>query len=93
MRLFQLKNWVAEWTFAIALSLTLDTLVAGIMLYSRSWSPSGSLIILIMIGLIGALLQIMMAFRRAASGRRASFDLNQAGPPEKNAGAPLAQRR
>ena len=93
VRLFQLKNGVAEWTLAIALSLTLDTLVAGIMLYSRSWSPFRGLVILIGISLVGAVLQIMMAFRRTVLGRRVPFDLKQPGTQENKAGSPLAQRR
>ena len=58
VRLLRLRNLLAEYTLAVATSLTLDTLVASIQLYSHHWSPTLTLNILIGICVAGALLQL-----------------------------------
>lgn len=64
IRLLELKEGFAEWTLAIALSLALDAIVAGSMLYAGMWSPNRGLIILIGISLVGVVLQIVSAYGR-----------------------------
>ncbi len=56
--LLRLHDRLVELTLAIALSLALDALVAGAMLYTGAWSPEGSLAILIGLSAVGALLQL-----------------------------------
>jgi hypothetical protein len=67
VRLLRLKDSLAEWTIAIALSLALDAAVAGVMLFARAWSPGHGLIALIVISLAGALLQLEVAYGRVAA--------------------------
>jgi hypothetical protein len=62
--LMRLRDRIAEWTLAIALSLALDALVAGAMVFFGAWSPERGLIILVAVSLIGALLQVVSAQRR-----------------------------
>ncbi len=58
VRLLRLNDGIAQLTLAIALSLALDTIVAGSMLYAGVWSPKGILSIVIALSLLGAALQI-----------------------------------
>jgi len=69
VRLFGFEEPVAEWTLAVALSLALDTIVAGAMLYAGLWSPSITLLTLIGICVAGAVLQIAGAIRSERAGR------------------------
>ena len=47
VRFFRLNEAIAEWTLAVALSLSIDAFVAGIQLYAGHWSPPLTLGILI----------------------------------------------
>ncbi len=67
IRFLRLKEPVVEWTLALALSFSIDAIVAGIQLYAGGWSPTGTLVILMSLCLAGALMQIAM-LRSAASG-------------------------
>ncbi len=58
VRFLRLKDPVIEWTLALALSLSIDALVAGIQLYTGKWSPAGTLDILIGLSLCGAIVQL-----------------------------------
>lgn len=58
IRFFRLDEPVAEWTLAIALSLAIDAIVAGIQMYAGRWFPAGTLGILIGLCLIGAIIQM-----------------------------------
>ncbi len=58
VRLLRLNEGITQLTLAIALSLALDAIVAGTMLYAGIWSPKGTLGIVIMLSLLGAALQI-----------------------------------
>ncbi|PZS14549.1 MAG: hypothetical protein DLM57_14315 [Pseudonocardiales bacterium] len=51
----------AEVTLIIALSLALDTITAGTMLYAGWWSPPWTLIILLVVSVGGAGAQLMIA--------------------------------
>lgn len=59
IRFLQLKEPIAEWTLAIALSFTIDAAVAGIQMYSGFWYPESTLGILIGLCLVSSLIQIM----------------------------------
>jgi hypothetical protein len=60
VRFFRLGEPVAEWTLAVALSLAIDALVAGIQLYVGLWYPAATLEILIGFCLVGAIAQIAL---------------------------------
>ena len=60
VRLLRLRNVLAEYTLAVATSLTLETLVASIQLYAHHWSPTITVSILIGICMVGALLQLFV---------------------------------
>ena len=59
IRFLQLKDPIAEWTLAIALSFAIDATVAGIQMYSGLWYPKGTLGILIGFCLLSVLIQIV----------------------------------
>lgn len=63
VRFFRLGEPALEWVLAIALSLVADTFVAGILLYSSRWSPSGAFAILLALTVGGALAQELGAMR------------------------------
>jgi hypothetical protein len=68
---FQLEELVVEWVFSLTLSFSLDAAIAGILLYARSWSPTGILVILMSISLCGAIIQI--GFSRKFHFKRRRF--------------------
>lgn len=59
VRFLRLREPIVEWTLAIALSLTIEAMVAGIQLYAGKWSPSGTLTIIISFCLLGGVVQIV----------------------------------
>ncbi len=59
VRFLRLREPIAEWTLAIAVSLVLDALVASVQLYAGRWSPILSLSILIELCAVGALVQLL----------------------------------
>lgn len=61
IRFFQLKEPITEWTLAIALSLSIDAIVAGLLMYSGHWSPPMTLIIIIGICFIGEITRVAWA--------------------------------
>jgi hypothetical protein len=61
VRLLKIEEPVAELTLAVALSLALDALVAGTMLYAGMWSPRWGFVLLICASAAGAVLQIARA--------------------------------
>ena len=67
IRFLRLKEPVVEWTLALALSFSIDAIVAGIQLYTGMWSPNGTLVILMSLCLGGAIMQVVM-LRSVASG-------------------------
>lgn len=64
VRSLRIHDRIAQWTLAVALSLALDTIVAGVFLYSGRWSPANTLIVLICISFLGVLLQVGLAYAR-----------------------------
>lgn len=67
VRFLRLHNTVAQWAIALALSLSIDAIVAGIQMYAGLWSPVVTLVILLCLCLSGSLIQVAMP--RVASGR------------------------
>jgi hypothetical protein len=59
VRFLRLSEPIAEWTLAIALSFSIDALVAGLQMYTGLWSPSGALGIIIGFCLVGVIVQII----------------------------------
>jgi hypothetical protein len=55
----------SELTLALAVSLALDTTVAGALVYAGIWSPAIALAVLIAVSLVGAGIQVARAGRRA----------------------------
>ena len=58
VRLLRLSEGLTEVTLAIALSVAMDVIVAGVLLYAGVWSPRWGLIVLIALSLVGAVLQV-----------------------------------
>jgi len=61
IRLLQLEDVLTELTLAVALSIALDSLVAGTMLYVGWWSPSWALGLLLGVSVLGAACQLRPA--------------------------------
>lgn len=67
VRFLRLKEAIAEWTLALALSFSLDALVSGILVYLGKWSPAVILIILMGFSVGGALLQLVLLPNRSSA--------------------------
>lgn len=63
VRLLQLHHWLTNLMLAIALSLTIDTLVAEGMVLAKIWSPLGGLLTIGLLSVVGAVLQLRLARR------------------------------
>ena len=61
VRLLHLHNRFAEFSLAVALSLAIDTLVSEMLVLMKIWSPLGSLLMIVIISLAGAVLQLFLA--------------------------------
>ncbi len=59
-RLLRLKNALIELLLGIALSITLDSIVACVLLYTGQWSPTFILEILLVLSLAGSVGQVLM---------------------------------
>ena len=57
----RIEHGLTRWTLAIALSVTIDTLVALVMLYAGLWSARLGLIVIIAIALIGIGLHVVQS--------------------------------
>lgn len=51
-----------QWTLAIALSLTLDAIVAGTLLYAGKWSIGATLAIIMVLSMVGAIAQLARSY-------------------------------
>jgi hypothetical protein len=58
---FHVRDKATIWTLALALSFTIDALLAAAQLYARIWSPSVTLAILIILCLGGSIIQLVPA--------------------------------
>lgn len=54
---FHVREKATIWTLALALSFTIDALVAAAQLYARVWSPSVTLAILLLLSIGGSIIQ------------------------------------
>jgi hypothetical protein len=54
-----LQESIVEYVLALALSLAIDAIVAGMFLYSGWWSPTGILNVLVSFCLVGAAIQLV----------------------------------
>jgi hypothetical protein len=61
VRLLQIGEYFIEIPLALALSLAIDAIVAGVMLYAGAWSPKGILAVLLWVSIVGAVLQVIEA--------------------------------
>ncbi len=59
-RLLRLENTLSELLLGIALSITLDSIIACVLLYTGQWSPTLILETLIILSLAGAIGQLLM---------------------------------
>ena len=66
VRLLGLRDLLSELVLAIAVSLSLETIVASIMIYAGRWSPQLSLDVFVGIALVGAGAQALL---RRGGGR------------------------
>jgi hypothetical protein len=80
-RFLQIKEPAVEWMLTLALSLALDAIVAGLQLYARIWSPTGTISILIGLCFVGTLVQIALLFSHE---RSLSRGIRDAFSPEKS---------
>ena len=60
VRFLHLKEPLIEWVLALALSFSIDAIVAGVQLYAGRWAPTGTLVILMSLCIAGAIMQIAM---------------------------------
>jgi uncharacterized membrane protein len=63
VRLLHIKDSGNELTLAVALSLAIDVALALVMAYTKLWSLQGGLSILIGISMLGAVFQVVSAYR------------------------------
>ena len=70
VRFLCISDGFAELSIAIALSIAIDTIVAGTMLYAGAWSTSVTLLLLIYISVGGAVIQLASQYRQAVTTRR-----------------------
>jgi hypothetical protein len=61
VQLLHLHQRFTEFILAVALSLTIVTLVSEMLVLMRLWSPLGSLLTIVIITLIGVALQLIRA--------------------------------
>lgn len=61
--LLHLSDWMNELMLGIALSLTIDSLIAAAALYAGMWNPDGVLAVLIGLSWMGAGLQTWQGLR------------------------------
>jgi hypothetical protein len=67
VRLLRLSDWLVEVVLAVALSLSLDGIIAAIFLYAGHWSPAATMVVLIAISLFP--LAVEAGWRRLAARR------------------------
>jgi uncharacterized membrane protein len=68
VQLLHVEDSISELTLAVALSLAIDSVLAIVMVCARLWSPKWGFAILVGITMVGVILQIVAACRRAHFG-------------------------
>ncbi len=66
VRFLHLNQPVVEWVLALALSLAIDAIVSGIVLYVGKWSPATILSIIIGLSIAGAVTQLAISNQKSA---------------------------
>ncbi len=69
VRFLRLREGMTEWALAIALSITLDALIASIQLYTRLWSPGATCGMLILFCLVGGTIQLVADYINSGAVR------------------------
>lgn len=59
VRLLRLETSSYEWTLAVVMSISIDAIVASLLVYTHSWSMELGMSILVVLSLLGAFLQIV----------------------------------
>ncbi|HEU5230187.1 MAG TPA: hypothetical protein VFU49_20370 [Ktedonobacteraceae bacterium] len=80
VRFLRLRSPAAEWSLIVALSLAVDGIVSGILLYAGKWSPFAILVILMMFCSVGVsiyLFTALMVFFRGGKREIVAASLNQ----------------
>jgi hypothetical protein len=79
-QLLLIKDWVIQWTLALALSLAINVIVSEAMVLVSVWSAERALGVIVYLSLVGAAFQLLQAHRRLsryfqnAIFRRKSYD-------------------
>jgi hypothetical protein len=60
VRLLQLNELWLELTLAVSLSIASNVAVSLLMLYTNTWTPTGALVILIALSMVGVVLQLIV---------------------------------
>jgi uncharacterized membrane protein len=68
VRFLRLREPLFEWVLAIALSMALDTITGGILLYTGHWSPNGAFAILLGLTVAGVFVQMLLEVSPWRSG-------------------------
>jgi hypothetical protein len=66
VRFLHLNQPVVEWVLALTLSLAIDAIVSGIVLYFGKWSPATILSIILGLSLAGAITQLTISNQKSA---------------------------
>lgn len=64
VRLLHIRERLTELTLAIALSMAFNVIVSEALVLARMWSFKWGLVVLICISILGAVLQIIVAYRQ-----------------------------
>jgi uncharacterized membrane protein len=70
MQLLRFKDGVMELTLAIALSISLDAIIAEGMVLTKRWSPEWGFVLLAGLSMVGALSRIIMVKSEAETRER-----------------------
>jgi hypothetical protein len=77
VRFFRIREVVVTWILALALSVSIDAIVASILLYGGRWSPTTTLSILIAYCLTGAVVLLATTALPGLTRQRASEGLHR----------------
>ena len=67
IRLLHLRDRFTEFILAVALSLVISTLVSETLVLMRLWSSAGSLLVIVILSIAGAVLQLIVAQQPAVA--------------------------
>ena len=68
IRLFNFREIIVEWTLAIALSITINTLISEILVLNHIWSIGLATFLVAAFCITGSILQIVQVFRFERAG-------------------------